>query len=75
MPSASRHTVRLGALAACGALLGAGATGCATTQEKAAQAQAQAEHILKARAKRQHQRKKAKQAKDDQRKEKGASHE
>jgi hypothetical protein len=53
VPSASRQILRLGALAACAALLAGGAIGCSTTQEKAAQAQAQAEQILKARAKRQ----------------------
>jgi hypothetical protein len=74
VPSASRHAIRLGVLAVCGALLVGGAIGCSTTQEKAAKAQAQADHILKARAERQHQRK-AKQAKHDQRKGKGASHE
>jgi hypothetical protein len=41
------------ALGACLCLLGAGAAGCSTTQEKAAQQKAKAEHILKARAERQ----------------------
>jgi hypothetical protein len=73
--SASRHSLRLGALAACGALLAGGAIGCSTTQEKAAEAQAQAEQILKARAKRQHQKKQVKQAKQNLRKENGGSRE
>jgi hypothetical protein len=41
------------AVGACLCLLGAGAAGCSTTQEKAAAKQLEAEHILKARAKRQ----------------------
>jgi hypothetical protein len=40
-------------LALCLALLGAGAAGCETTQDKAAKHQAQSEHILKERARRQ----------------------
>jgi hypothetical protein len=52
VPSAS-HTMRLVAVAACACLLGAGAAGCSTTQEKAAAKQVEAEHILNARAKRQ----------------------
>lgn len=40
------------ALAACVCLLGAGATGCSTTQEKAAAQKAKAERILKKRAER-----------------------
>jgi hypothetical protein len=46
------------AVAACIGLLGAGAAGCSTTQEKAAAHQAESERILNARAKRQKQRKK-----------------
>lgn len=71
MRSVRRNPARLGALAACGALLGAGAIGCATTQEKAARAQAQAAHVLKARAERQHKRK---QTRHEQ-KGKGSAHE
>ena len=53
MPSASHHHVRLGILAVCGLLLTGAASGCSTTQEKAEVQQAQAKHILEARAKRQ----------------------
>jgi hypothetical protein len=42
---------------ACLCLLGAGAAGCSTTQEKAEAQKAKAEHILKARAERQARRK------------------
>ncbi len=52
MPSASPILARGAALAACLALLGAGAAGCSTTQEKAQHQAARAEHILKARAER-----------------------
>ncbi|HEX4306292.1 MAG TPA: hypothetical protein VHZ54_09665 [Solirubrobacterales bacterium] len=45
--------MRLLAVVACLCLLGAGAAGCSTTQEKAAAKQLEAEHILKARAQRQ----------------------
>lgn len=72
MRSASRHSARLGALAACAALLAGGAMGCATTQEKAAQAQTHADRVLDARAKRQQQKKKTKQ---NQQKGKGTSDE
>ena len=41
------------AVAACICLLGVGAAGCSTTQEKAAAQKAKSEHILKARAERQ----------------------
>jgi hypothetical protein len=41
------------AVAACICLLGVGAAGCSTTQEKAAAQKAKSEHILKARADRQ----------------------
>ena len=44
--------LRVLAVGACVCLLGAGAAGCSTTQEKAAAQQARAEHILKARAER-----------------------
>ena len=69
MRSVSRHL----AVAACVCLLGAGAAGCSTTQEKAAAKQVEAEKILKARAKRQaaKKREKAKQAKHDHGKQKG----
>ena len=64
MPSASPHPSRLrqplarsAAVAACLVLIGAGAAGCETTQEKAEKQQARATHILKERAKRQKQKK------------------
>ncbi len=61
MPSASRRPLRRALVAAlCVALIGAGAAGCETTQEKAAQQQAKAEHILRERAKRQHKKKREK---------------
>lgn len=73
MPSVNpRHlrgnaAMRLLAVAACLCLLGTGAAGCSTTQEKAAAKQIESEHILKARAveerakaKKQHQHAKAK---------------
>jgi hypothetical protein len=44
--------VRLVAVAACVCLLGAGAAGCSTTQEKAAAQKVKSEHILKAQAER-----------------------
>jgi hypothetical protein len=53
VPSVSSSVTRPLAVAACVCLLGAGAAGCSTTQEKAAAQQAKAEHILKARAERQ----------------------
>jgi uncharacterized protein HemX len=58
VPSASAHRhqrplARSAAIAACLALIGAGAAGCETTQEKAEKQQARATHILKERAKRQ----------------------
>lgn len=62
MPSVrtNRTAPRL-ALAACaGSLLLGGLAGCSTTQEKAAEHQAEAERILDARAERQKQRKQAK---------------
>jgi hypothetical protein len=40
-------------VAACVCLLGVGAAGCSTTQEKAAAQKAKSEHILKVRADRQ----------------------
>jgi hypothetical protein len=55
VPSVSRHSARLGVLAVCGLLLTGAAAGCSTTQEKAEIQQAQAKHILEARAKRQKQ--------------------
>jgi sRNA-binding protein len=51
--SASPRVLRPVAIGACLCLLGGGAAGCSTTQDKAAAKQAEAEHILKARAKRQ----------------------
>jgi hypothetical protein len=71
------RSVRQGiAIGACLCLLGAGAAGCSTTQDKAAAKQAEAEHILKARAKRQAAKKRekarrAKQAKGGHGKQKG----
>ena len=57
MPSVSHRISRLGALAACGLLLLGVAAGCSTTQEKAERQQAQAKHILEARAARQKEKK------------------
>jgi uncharacterized protein HemX len=57
-----RAAPRLLAVVACLCLLGAGATGCSTTQEKAAAKQAESEAILKARAKRQAEKKRHKAA-------------
>jgi hypothetical protein len=51
---------RAAALAACTVLIGVGAAGCETTQEKAAKQQARSAHILAARAERQ----KAKKGRD-----------
>jgi hypothetical protein len=53
VPSVSRHSTRLGVLAVCGLFLTGAAAGCSTTQEKAEIQQAQAKHILEARAERQ----------------------
>jgi hypothetical protein len=53
VPSASRKIARLAALVACGLLLIGVTSGCSTTQEKAERQQAQAKHILEARAERQ----------------------
>lgn len=71
MPSARRDTPgrrpvlpRLAVGACAGALLLGTATGCETTQEKAAKHQAEAQRILDARAQRQAQRKQAKQQGD-----------
>lgn len=52
MPSASRPLTRLAVAACCGSLLLGAAAGCSTTQEKAAQHQAEAKRILDERAKR-----------------------
>jgi hypothetical protein len=55
--SASRQiSPRLGVFAVGGLLLMGGPTGCSTTQEKAAQQQVRAKHILEAREKRSHKR-------------------
>jgi uncharacterized lipoprotein len=54
--SVSRQISRLGVFAVCGLLLLGGLAGCSTTQEKAAQQQARAKHILEAREKRSHKR-------------------
>jgi uncharacterized protein YaiL (DUF2058 family) len=61
------------AVAACVCLLGAGAAGCSTTQEKAEVQKAKSEHILKARAEREKAQKIAKEKKhhDQQKKGKG----
>ena len=69
MPSVSPHRLaRLGALAACAALLTGAAAGCSTTQEKAAAQQARSRHILEARAERQkHKHEKDKPGKQDKR--------
>ena len=60
MPSVRRRPplAHSAAVAACIGLLGAGAAGCSTTQDKAAAHQAESERILEARAERQKQRKK-----------------
>jgi len=50
VPSVSRHSARFGVLAVCGLLLLAGVSGCATTQDTAAQKQAQSKRILERRA-------------------------
>ena len=50
MPSASRHIFRFGLLAVCGLLLLAGVSGCTTTQDTAAQKQAESKRILERRA-------------------------
>jgi uncharacterized protein HemX len=64
VPSASSSPNRLGrplaraaAVAACLVLIGAGAAGCETTQEKAVKQQARADHILAARDERQREKK------------------
>jgi hypothetical protein len=59
--SVSRTVTRPLAVAACVCLLGAGASGCSTTQDKAAAKQIESEKILKAREVRQKQKKAAKQ--------------
>ncbi len=64
MPSVSRHLLRLSALGACAAMLAGSAAGCSTTQEKAEKQQAQAKHILEARAVRQQKKKHEKANKD-----------
>ncbi len=60
MPSARPTLPRLAIAACAGALLLGAAAGCSTTQEKAAEHQAEAERILDARAERQAQRQKQK---------------
>jgi hypothetical protein len=65
VPSASHTLARGAVIASCLALLGAGAAGCSTTQEKAELQQARAEHILKARAERQKAKKKHKHGKGE----------
>jgi hypothetical protein len=54
VPSAKRPIARLAALSLCGALAVGSLSACATTQEKAAAQRAEAAGILKARAKRRH---------------------
>jgi hypothetical protein len=58
--SASPRIARLAALAAGASLLAGAASGCKTTQEKAAAHQAEAQRILDAREKRQERKKKDK---------------
>jgi hypothetical protein len=53
VPSVNPTIARPLAVAACICLLGAGAAGCSTTQEKAAAQKIKSEHILKAQAERQ----------------------
>ena len=53
MHSASRQIFRAGLLAVCALLLLAGVSGCATTQDTAAQKQAESKRILERRAHRQ----------------------
>jgi hypothetical protein len=66
VPSVSRQISRLGLLGVCGLLLLGVASGCSTTQEKAEIQQAQARHILEARAERQrHRHDKSKPGKQD----------
>jgi hypothetical protein len=49
VPSASRHILRACLLAICGLLLVGGVSGCTTTQETAAQKQAESKRILERR--------------------------
>ena len=49
MPSASRRILRAGLLAVCGLFLLAGVSGCTTTQDTAAQKQAESKRILERR--------------------------
>ena len=56
MRSVSPCIARVGILAVCGLLLVGAIAGCSTTQEKAAQQQAQSKRILEAREKRSHKR-------------------
>ncbi len=58
-------------VAVCICLLGVGAAGCSTTQEKAAVQKAKSEHILKARAEREKAQKAAKLKKHQHGKSKG----
>lgn len=60
MRSVRPTLLRSVAVAACVCLLAAGASGCSTTQEKAAAKQLESEHILKAREVRQKAKKAAK---------------
>lgn len=62
MPSA-RRSPQLAVLALCGVLGVGGLTGCETTQEKAAAQRAESARILKARAKRQLEKKHRRQEK------------
>lgn len=52
-PPLSRRLPRLALIGICGLLALGTVTGCSTTQEKAARAQARAKHLLQARAQRQ----------------------
>jgi hypothetical protein len=53
VPSASRNLTRLAVAACAGSLLLGAAAGCSTTQEKAAEHQAESKRILDARSARQ----------------------
>ena len=61
MPSAKPPLARSAAVAACICLLGAGAAGCSTTQEKAAAKQLESEQIIKEQAAKKAERKREKQ--------------
>ncbi len=60
MRSASPHIIRLGLLAVCGLLVLGAISGCATTQDTAAQKQAESKRILERRDHKQAKRQRAK---------------